>query len=64
MTQQQWVRVELVNVQTVNAGCGWGEGKTLKAAQEDAMRKALERDPHARLSEGGGQVYFRGGVNI
>lgn len=64
MTQAtKWFRVELVNVETLHARCGYGEGKTLEAAQEDALRRARERDPKAYLSAGGYHVYFRGGVN-
>ena len=59
----KWFRVELVNYQTIGARCGYGEGKTLQAAQEDALRKARERDPNAKLSDGGYQVYFAGGIN-
>lgn len=61
--KRKWFRVELVNVQTIGARCGYGEGRTLEAAQEDALRKARERDPNAKLSEGGYQVWFAGGVN-
>lgn len=46
-------KVELVNVQTIGARCGYGEGKTLEEAQQDALRRARERDPQAYLSEGG-----------
>lgn len=56
-------RVELVNCQTVGAMCGYGEGKTLAEAQEDALRQAKKRDPNAKLSEGGHQVWFAGGIN-
>ncbi len=56
-------RVELINVQTVGARCGYGEGKTLSAAQTDALRRAQERDPNAKLSTSGYQVYFAGGIN-
>lgn len=56
-------RVQLVNCQTIGARCGYGEGKTLEEAQEDALRRARERDPNARLSECGYQVWFAGGVN-
>lgn len=60
---QKWFRVELVNVQTIGAYCGCGEGKTLEEAQENAMRKARRIDPDAKLSPGGSQVRFAGGVN-
>jgi hypothetical protein len=56
-------RVELVNVQTIGARCGYGVGATLEEAQADALRQAKERDPEAKLSENGYQVHFAGGVN-
>lgn len=62
-TKQTWYRVQLVNYQTIGALCGYGEGKSLKDAQEDALRRARERDPDAKLSECGYQVWFAGGVN-
>lgn len=58
-----WYRVELVNYQTIGARCGYGEGRTLEAAQEDALRKAREQDPNAKLNASGYQVWFAGGVN-
>ena len=63
MKKQKWFRVELVNVQTIGARCGYGEGQTLESAQADALRKAREQDKDARLSAGGYQVFFAGGVN-
>lgn len=59
----QFFKVHLVNVQTLGAACGYGEGKTLAEAQQDALRRARERDPGAYLSPGGHQVYFAGGIN-
>lgn len=56
-------RVELVNVQTVGASCGYGVGKTFEEAQQDALRQAKERDPQAYLGNGGYRVFFSGGVN-
>lgn len=56
-------RVTLVNTQTIHANCGYGVGETLKKAQEDALRKAKERDPNARLGDGGYSVLFAGGIN-
>lgn len=63
MAKTRYFKVELVNVQTIGARCGYGEGKTLKEAQEAALKKAREQDPNAELSESGYQVYFAGGVN-
>lgn len=62
-TTTKGYKVELVNYQTIGAMCGYGWGKTLKEAQEDALRQARQRDPNAKLSEGGYQVWFAGGVN-
>lgn len=56
-------RVELVNMQTIGAHCGYGEGKTLIDAQNDALQKARERDPDAHLSDSGYRVFFAGGIN-
>lgn len=56
-------RVELINVQTVGACCGYGYGDTLEEAQEDALRRARESDPNAYLSENGYSVRFAGGIN-
>jgi hypothetical protein len=61
--ENEIVRVELVNTQTIGALCGYGEGRTLKEAQANALRKARERDPNARLTSCGYQVWFAGGVN-
>jgi hypothetical protein len=58
-----WFRVELVNVQTIMARCGYGEGRTFAEAQEDALRKAREIDPDAYLSECGDEVRFAGGIH-
>ena len=60
---QKWYRVELVNYQTMGARCGYGEGRSLEEAQLDALRRARQSDPDARLSGGGYQVWFAGGVN-
>jgi hypothetical protein len=56
-------RVCLVNTQTLHARCGYGEGKTLEEAQQDALAQARQRDPKAYLSPGGYEVYFAGGIN-
>jgi len=56
-------KVEMINYQTLGAMCGYGEGKTLKKAQEDALRQARQRDPNAQLTPSGSQVWFAGGVN-
>lgn len=58
-------RVELTNVQTVGARCGYGEGKTLKEAQEDAFRHLNTYYPGCDgwLSASGYQLYFNGGIN-
>jgi len=58
---KQTHKVELVNVQTIGAQCGYGYGRTREAAIEDALRKAREMDPNARYE--GGVVWFRGGIN-
>ena len=58
-----YFKVELVNTQTLGARCGYGEGRTLEEAQADALRKARQDDPDARLSQSGYQVLFAGGVN-
>jgi hypothetical protein len=58
-----WFRVELVNVQTIMARCGYGEGRTLAQAQQDAMRKAQEQGQDAQLSDCGYEVRFAGGIN-
>ena len=60
---KKWFKVELVNYQTLHAMCGYGEGRTLEEAQQDALRLARQRDPDAYLSDGGRQVWFAGGVN-
>ena len=62
-TKSKRFRVELVNVQTIMARCGYGEGKTLVEAQEDAIRKAREIDPDAYLSDCGDEVRFAGGIH-
>lgn len=56
-------KVVLINLQTLGASCGYGEGKTLQEAQENALKLAKERDPKAYLSDSGYQVYFCGGIN-
>lgn len=62
-TTTRQFKVVLVNVQTIGARCGYGEGHTLEAAQNDALQQARRRDPHAYLSNGGYEVYFAGGIN-
>lgn len=54
-------RVRLVNVQTIGASAGYGEGRTHEEAKEHALRIARETDPHAYYE--GGVVCFAGGVN-
>jgi hypothetical protein len=56
-------RVELVNVQTTHARCGFCEADTLAQAQNDALRLARDLDSAAMLSECGQVVYFAGGIN-
>jgi hypothetical protein len=56
------VRVYLVNVDTLHAMCGWGEGKSEQQAVEAALRKARETDPAAWYQPGVG-VCFHGGAN-
>lgn len=56
-------RVELINYQTLHAQCGCGVGKTLEAAQRDALERARRIDHNAKLSANGHQVWFAGGVN-
>ena len=59
--QQQIFKVRLVNLQTLGAACGYGEGKTHEEAKEAALRIARETDPDAFYE--GGSVCYRGGVN-
>ena len=63
MATRTGYKVELVNYQTLGAMAGYGYGKTLEEAQQDALRRAREFDPNAKLSPGGYQVWFAGGVN-
>ena len=62
-TQISHYRVYLVNYQTLHAKAGYGEGRTLEAAQQEALRKAREQDPNAYLTTSGYEVWFAGGVN-
>lgn len=56
-------KVYLVNLQTLGSRAGHGWGKTLEQAQHDALEQARERDPNARLSPSGREVWFSGGIN-
>jgi len=57
-------RVELVNVQTIGARCGYGEGETLEDAQREAMRRLTDEQRRtASLSSCGYMVRFEGGIN-
>lgn len=54
-------KIPLVNLQTIGASCGYGEGNTRDEAIADALRQAREIDPNAFFE--GGSVCFAGGVN-
>lgn len=56
-------KIPLLNVQTLGASCGYGEGATRDEAIADALMKAKATDPDARFSEFTGHVHFAGGVN-
>lgn len=56
-------KVFLVNIQTLEAHSGYGEGQTLEEAQAAALRLAREYDPQAQLAANGRHVWYRGGVN-
>jgi len=56
-------RVNLVNLNSVGTRCGYGEGRTLKEAQQKAMRIALDHGhADAKLSPTGREVLFTGSV--
>ena len=63
MTTTKTFKVALVNDRTNGARCGYGTGRTYAAAQQDALRLALQRDPTAYLGRFDGQAHFDGGVN-
>jgi len=56
-------RVYLVNVQTVLARYGYGEGKTLEEAQRNAMQRVRDLGFSPMLSDCGHEVRFAGGIN-
>lgn len=57
-------RVELVNRQTLGARCGYGEGRTLQEAQQNAIAIANQTpNAHPILTSSGYQCWFSGGVN-
>lgn len=60
-TTDKLFKVNLLNVQTIGASCGYGEGRTHAEAIAAALRIARERDPKAYYASG--QVLFAGGVN-
>ena len=57
------VRIYLVNVQTLGAYCGYGQGETREEAIEDALRIARQYDPDAYYNAQAGCVCFAGGIN-
>ena len=64
MTARKLYRVELVNRQTIGARCGYGEGRTLAEAQQNAIDIANRtQNANPALTESGYQVWFNGGVN-
>lgn len=52
------MRVTLINLKSLGTNCGWGEGRTLIEAQNDALEKARKIDPQASLGPGGYQCFF------
>ena len=63
METTEVVRVRLVNIQTLGAQCGWGEGRTREEAIAAALRLARRDDPAAAYDPQSGTVGFRGGIN-
>lgn len=59
--KRQNCKVYLVNVQTVGAYCGYGEGRTREEAIAAALRLARQTDPNAYYHFG--SVCFSGGIN-
>jgi hypothetical protein len=59
--QKKQHRVYLLNVQTIGAQCGYGEGTTKAEAIAAALEIARKRDPEAVYDAG--HVLFCGGVN-
>lgn len=62
MTNTQ-CRVYLVNVQTIGAMSGYGQGNTKAKAIEDALNRARRIDSDAKYDPATGTVRFAGGVN-
>ena len=58
---KRWFKVYLLNMQTLGAMCGYGEGRTMEAAIECDLLKARQRDPSAYYD--GQHVCFSGGIN-
>jgi len=57
------IRVPLINVQTLGAKAGYGEGKTRDEAIADALARAKQIDPNAKYDAQCGGVTFAGGMN-
>lgn len=57
-TKRTIFRVPLVNVNIIGQRCGYGEGPTLEAAQQDALAQARKLDRNAKLSKDGQECLF------
>lgn len=55
-TTAKTYRVHIYNVMDWDLRCGFGEGKSLAEAQEEALYHARKRDKNAKLSENGREV--------
>lgn len=58
-------KVQLINVQTLGARCGYGEGDELDKAIENACEQIADIDPNPVVVRwnNGARVEFAGGVN-